>query len=122
MAAKLLSLIGMLDPQRIPQKLLKCTVEKDVDFWMAIGTLDAFALMKKELEGESNTIHPLVQASVHYSLEQTGEKRDYTRQGLQFLAEEFSKGEYEHKAICELLFAHAQVVLDHEYISQDELR
>lgn len=52
-AASLLKLMAMLDPQRIPQKLLKCTVEKDVDFWMAIGTLDGFAFITKELEGET---------------------------------------------------------------------
>lgn len=32
MTAKLLSLIEILDLQRIPHKLLKYTIEKDIDF------------------------------------------------------------------------------------------
>ena len=46
-AAKLLSLIAMLDPQRIPAKLLRqsASAEREVDFRNAIGTLDGFALI-----------------------------------------------------------------------------
>ena len=121
-AAKLLSLIAMLDPQRIPQKLLKCSVEKDTDFWMAIGTLNGFAFITKELEGETYTIHPLVQASVHYWLDQTGEKRDYTRQALHLLTDEFPNDEYENQVTYDLLLAHAQAVLGYDYIFKDDLR
>lgn len=41
--ATLLSLITMFDPQRIPEKLLRPLTEREVDFRMAIGTLDGFA-------------------------------------------------------------------------------
>ena len=90
-AAKLLSLIAMLDPQRIPEKLLRRLAEREVDFRMAIGTLDGFALISQEIRGETYAIHPLVQASVHYWLEQSSEKADYAGQALQLLAEEFPK-------------------------------
>ena len=64
--AKLLSLIAMLDPQRIPENLLQPLAERDVDFRMALGTLDGFASITQEIGRETYTIHPLMQASVHY--------------------------------------------------------
>ncbi len=120
--AKLLSLIAMLDPQRIPEKLLRRPAERDVDFRMAIGTLDGFALISQEIGGETYTIHPLVQASVHYWLEQRSEKADYAGQALQLLAEEFPNGEHEHKETCESMLAHAQAVLWHKCISENDMR
>ena len=75
-AAKLLSLIAMLDPQRIPKKLLRPLAKSDVDFHMAIGTLGEFALISQETREETYAIHPLVQASVHYWLEQRSQKAD----------------------------------------------
>ena len=120
--AKLLSLMAMLDPQRIPEKLLRRPAEREVDFRMAIGTLDGFALISQEIGGETYAIHPLVQASVHYWLEQRSEKEDYAGQALQLLAEEFPKGEHEHKETCESMLAHAQAVLCHKCISEDDMR
>ncbi len=120
--AKLLSLIAMLDPQRIPEKLLRRSAERDVDFRMAIGTLDGFALISQEIGGETYAIHPLVQVSVHYWLEQRSEKADYAGQALQLLAEEFPNGEHEHKETCESMLAHAQAVLWHKCISENDMR
>ena len=121
-AAKLLSLIPMLDPQRIPEKLLRRLAEREVDFRIAIGTLDGFALISQEIGGETYAIHPLVQASVHYWLEQSSEKADYAGQALQLLAEEFPNGEHEHRETCEPLLAHAQAVLCHKYTSENDMR
>ena len=121
-AAPLLSLIAMLDPQRIPEKLLRPLAEREVDFRMAIGTLDGFALISQEIGGETYAIHPLVQASVHYWLEQSSEKADYAGQALQLLAEEFPNGEHEHRESCESMLAHAQAVLCHKYTSENDMR
>ena len=120
--AKLLSLMAMLDPQRIPEKLLRRPAEREVDFRMAIGTLDGFALISQEIGGETYAIHPLVQASVHYWLEQRSEKGDYAGQALQLLAEEFPNGDHEHKETCGSMLAHAQAVLCHKCISEDDMR
>ena len=119
--AKLLSLIAMLDPQRIPEKLLRRPVERDVDFRMAIGTLNGFALITSQIGGEIYAIHPLVQASVHYWLEQRSEKAGYASQALQLLAKEFPDGEHEHKETCESMLAHAQAVLCYNCASEDDL-
>ncbi len=120
-AAKLLSLIAMLDPQRVPEKLLRPSFERDVDFRMAIGTLDGFALITQEIGEESYAIHPLVRASVHYWLEQRGEKAGYAGQALRLLAEEFPIGEHEHKETCESMLAHAQTVLCYDLTSDEDL-
>ena len=120
--AKLLSLIAMLDPQRIPEKLLRQSAEIDVDIEMAIGTLDGFALISQEIGEESYAIHPLVQASVHYWLEQRSEKAACASQALHLLAKEFPRGRYEHKETCELMLAHAQAVLCYKYVSEDDMR
>ena len=119
-AAKLLSLIAMLDPQRIPEDLLRPLAESDVDFRMAIGTLDAFALISQEIQGKTYSIHPLVQASVHYWLEQRNQKTDCAGQALRLLAEEFPNEEYEHRETCESMLAHAQAVLCHERTSEND--
>ncbi|KAM0805646.1 P-loop containing nucleoside triphosphate hydrolase protein [Usnea florida] len=120
--AKLLSLISMLDPQRVPEKLLRRLVKREVDFRMAIGTLDGFALIRQQIRGRTYSIHPLVQASMHYWLEQRSQKADSAGQALQLLAEEFPFGhKYEHKETCESMLAHAQAVLCHRCISKIDM-
>ena len=81
-AAKLLSLIVMLDPRRILEKLLRRPVKKDMDFWMVLGTLNGFALITKEIRGETYTIYPLLQASMQYWLKQRSQKAYYASQAL----------------------------------------
>ena len=120
--AKRLSLMAMLDPQRIPEKLLRRPAEREVDFRLAISTLDAFALIGQEIGGETYAIDLLVQASVQYWLEQRSEKMNYAGQALQLLAEEFPNSEYEHKETCESMLTHAQAVLYHKYTSENEMR
>ena len=119
--AKLLSLVAMLSPQRIPKKILRRVVEKAVDFPKAIGTLNGFSLISQEIGGETFAIHPLVQASVHYWLEQRSQKADCAGQALQLLAEEFPNGVHEHRETCESLLAHAQAVLCHNRISENDM-
>ena len=63
--AKLLSVMAMLDRQRIPRTLVHSVVEKELDFFHAIGTLDGFSLVSRELEEDVFSIHRLVQISVH---------------------------------------------------------
>ena len=122
LTAKLLSLIAMLDPQRIPEKLLRRLIERDIDFWIAIGTLNGFALISQEIGGDTYTIHPLVQASVHYWLEQKGQKAEYAGQALQLLAEEFPNGDHEHRETCESMLAHAQAVLCYQCTLEDDIK
>jgi len=118
--AQLLSLAAMLSPQEISAKMLRQSVERDVDFWTAKGTLQGYHLITNELETENFTIHPLVQASLQYWLEQKQQKAIYASKALKLLAEEFPIGEYGNKEICGVLFAHAQVVLSYHCNLEDQ--
>ena len=117
----LLSLMAMLSPQRMSIKLLRQAAKTDMHFWTAIGTLNGFSLINQEIGGETYAIHPLVQASVHFWLEQRSQKADYEGRALRLLAKEFPIGEYEHKETCESLLAHAQAVLRHNCIAENDM-
>lgn len=63
-AAEILSLMAMLDGQKIPVDLVRKDDERRVDFQTVIGTLDGYSMINKEVGGKTCTIHPLVQLSV----------------------------------------------------------
>ena len=110
-AAEVLSLMAMLDGQTIPVDLVRKDDERRVDFQTVIGTLDGYSMVNKEIGGKTCTIHPLVQLSVQYILEESGQTVFYTGQAVQLIAERFPVGEHENKAVCESLLPHAQAVL-----------
>ena len=111
--AALLSHMAMLDSQRMPDTLLRPLFDSEVDFWTAVGTLRGFALITQEMGERSYTLHPLVQASVHFWLEQRNEKTERAGLALQLLAGQFpGVGEsYEQTKTCESMLAHARSVL-----------
>jgi len=117
-AAKALSLMAMLDGQKIPEDLIREGDDSQIDFRNAIGTLLGYSMISKEVGGKTCTIHPLVQLSVQYILEQSGQIAVFTGQALQLIAEKFPTGKHENKVICESLLPHAQAVLQHN-IKQD---
>jgi len=122
-AANLLSLIAMLDPKRIPESLLRSFVEKEVEFRMAIGTLDGFALITQHIGGEAFAIHPLVQASVCYWLQLKEEKESYESEALQLLSEEFPRGKvYKHREAYESMLVHTQAVLQFKDLSNGSMK
>jgi tetratricopeptide (TPR) repeat protein len=110
-AAEILSLMAMLDGQKIPVDLVRKDEERRVDFQTVIGTLDGYSMINKEVGGKTCTIHPLVQLSVQYILEESGQIVFYTGQAVQLIADRFPVGEHENKAVCESLLPHAQAVL-----------
>ena len=113
-AAEALSLMAMLDGQKIAEDLIRKEDERRIDFSTAIGTLDGYSMITKEVGGRTCTIHPLVQLAVQYILEQSGQIVFYTRQALQLITDRFPTGEHENKVICESLLPHARAVLQHD--------
>ena len=113
-AAEMLSLMAMLDGQKIPEDLVKKEDERRIDFNTAIGTLQGYSMISKEVGDKTCVIHPLVQLSVQYNLEQLGQTAFYARQALQLIAKRFPTGEHENKVLCESLLPHAQTVLQHD--------
>jgi tetratricopeptide (TPR) repeat protein len=110
-AAEILSLMAMLDGRSIPEDLVGRDDERLVDFQTAIGTLDAYSMISKEVGGKTCAIHPLIQLSIQYILEQSGQTAMYKGLALQLIAERFPIGEHENKVVCESLLPHAQAVL-----------
>jgi tetratricopeptide (TPR) repeat protein len=117
-AAAMLSLMAMLDRQKIPETLLRRKDERDINFVTAIGTLNGLSLITKEVGKETFAIHRLVQLSVHVWLEQHNEKQRYAMEALALLADRFPNGEHENRETCELFLPHTQAVLQHQFVSQ----
>jgi tetratricopeptide (TPR) repeat protein len=113
-AAEMLSLMAMLDGQKIPEDLARKEDERRIDFNTAIGTLEGYSMISKEVGGKTCAIHPLVQLSVQYNLELSGQTAFYAQQALQLIADRFPIGEHENKVLCESLLPHAQKVLQHD--------
>jgi hypothetical protein len=59
-AAELLSIMVLLDRRAIPKTLLKQGRERNIEFDKAIGTLQAYSLIKTEKGGTSFEVHRLV--------------------------------------------------------------
>ena len=117
-AAEMLSLMAMLDRQKIPETLLRRKGERDIDFVAAIGTLNSLSLITKEVGKATFAIHRLVQLSVHVWLEQHNEKQRYATEALALLADRFPSGEHENRETCELFLPHTQAVLQLQFVSQ----
>jgi tetratricopeptide (TPR) repeat protein len=113
-AAEILSLMAMLDGRSIPEDLVRRDDERPVDFQTVMGTLDAYSMISKEVGGKTCAIHPLIQLSIRYILEQSGQTAIYKGLALQLIAERFPIGEHENKVVCESLLPHAQAVLQHD--------
>ena len=120
-AADLLSLIAMLDPRQIPGSLLQHSIEREVDFRMAIGTLNGFALITIEVGGDTYAIHPLVQASVHYWLEQRNQKVVYAGRAVRLMAKQYPWDSDHSRRTCEIFLPHAQAALCYRDIARSDL-
>jgi tetratricopeptide (TPR) repeat protein len=110
-AAAMLSLMSMLDRQHIPETLLRNQNESDFEFLEAIGILDDYSLITREIEKDGLTLHRLVQLSVHLWLENRHQKQQYELEALTLISSRFPTGEHQNRSTCELLLPHAQSVL-----------
>ncbi|KAK5442735.1 hypothetical protein LTS15_010942 [Exophiala xenobiotica] len=112
-AATLLAFLAFLDGQSIPLTLVRCTQAVEADWRQALGTLTGYSLMAAAAD-ETISIHPLVQGSVRYWLEQQKEKEWRVEQVVQVLAASFPTGEHSNWAVCQTLLPHAQAALHHQ--------
>jgi tetratricopeptide (TPR) repeat protein len=116
-----LSLMAMLDGQQIPQDLIQKQDEREVEFYMALGTLEGYSLIIR-VEQDAWAMHPLVQLSVRDWLAEVAEDGHVAEQAVQLLAERFPNGEYENKKACESLLPHARAVLQCNLSSESGLK
>lgn len=110
-AAQILSLMAVLDRQGVPKSLLRKENDRSIDFTTALGTLQAFCLIKAEVGGDTFMMHRLVQLSTQNWLEMKGTHLAYKAEALEMLSAKFPSGEYGTWKICESLLPHVEVVL-----------
>ena len=112
-AAALLSFLAFMDRQSIPLTLVRRTQAAEADWRQALGTVVGYSLVVTAAD-ETISIHPLVQESVRYWLEQQEEKESSVEQAVSVLAASFPSGEYDNWGVCQTLLPHAQAVLRHQ--------
>ena len=110
-AAEILSLMAVLDRQGIPEFLLRGERERTVEFQTALGTLQAFSLISKEVGGKSFEIHQLVQMATREWLEREGHLARWQEESRKALSAVFPSGRYETPERCELLSSHIETVI-----------
>ncbi|MCJ1425263.1 hypothetical protein MMC29_003151 [Sticta canariensis] len=120
-AAKLLSLMAVLDRQGIPKTLLCRDNEDQIDIITALGTLQAFSLISSNKAGETFRMHRLVQLSTLKWLEMQNEKLIWQNEALRLLSANFPSGKFETWEICALYFPHAMIVIDRLRLGLDHV-
>lgn len=111
-AAEILSLMAVLDRHRIPKNLLRNHTDRNNDITTALGTLQAFSLIKAEGDGEY-ALHRLVQMATRKWLEMQGTTGKWQEKALSVVADIFPLGNFETWTMCESLLPHAQTVIQY---------
>ena len=113
-AAEMLSLMAVLDRQRIPKTLLCSYVGDVLDLTVALGTLQAFSLITAEEGGMNFEMHQLVQLSIQNWLELEGTISKWQGEALVLISELFSSGRYQNRVVYEALLPHVQIVVGYD--------
>ena len=116
-AAEILSLMAVLDRQGVPKTLLRRENEPLVGFTTALGTLQAFSLIRKEVGEASFEVHRLVQIATRRWLEHEGYLAGWQEESLKALSAVFPSGGHGTWATCELLSPHVEVVVQYTFDS-----
>ena len=120
-AGELLSLMAMLDRHHIPKRLLQSSTERQVDFELALGILDGFALITNAMTVDAFALHPLVQASIQYWLENEQMIKETTQKALELLDRvPVKESNFDPPVLrgFEPISPHAQAVLSHCHLSK----
>jgi hypothetical protein len=111
----------MLDGQQIPHDLIQKQDEREVEFHMALGTLEGYSLIVR-VEQDAWAMHPLVQLSVRDWLAEAEEDGRVAKLAVQLLAERFPNGDYRNKNACESLLPRARAILQYNLSSESGLK
>lgn len=113
-AAEMLSRMVFLDRHGIPEILLRNRSDQNVDFKKALGTLQAFSLIKrKTVDRAEYELHRLVQLICQKWLEMQGTTAKWQTSAFTVVAHVFPTGRYETWTECESLLPHALKVLEY---------
>ena len=112
-AAEMLSLMAFFDPQSIPRCLLQFEKERESEFVIACGILQAFSLISVINEAENFSLHRLVQLFTVTWLDMREERSFFQEQALRILSKKYPTGAYDNWKMCTLLAPHVQVILSY---------
>ncbi|KAJ4352524.1 uncharacterized protein N0V89_007873 [Didymosphaeria variabile] len=126
-AARLLSLMSLFDRQGIPESLLQgryarrkdddadlTDVGNNADFDDDIQTLTSFSLVEMSVDGREFEMHRLVQFSTKKWLELKNELELWNETYVTLMDKNYPKGKYENWPTCQMLFPHAEAVLNNK--------
>ena len=117
-AAKLLSLMSVLERQDIPQYLFHGELD-DFSFDNAIALLLDFSLISQDLNRRTFEMHRLVQIAMRTWLEKHNEKGLWEGIAVTMLARVFPEVNFETRETCASLLLHANVLAEYKYISPE---
>jgi tetratricopeptide (TPR) repeat protein len=112
-AADILSLMVQLDRRAIPKAFLKQKNECSIEFNKAIGTLQAYSLIKTETGGSNFEVHRLIQLSTQRWLSLQHKQTEWQEKALELIAEAFPSGDYGTWKECKSLLLHAKYITKH---------
>ncbi|KAL9583475.1 MAG: hypothetical protein Q9203_005066, partial [Teloschistes exilis] len=124
-AARLLSLMSFFDRQRIPEELIMSRYEENkstVDFEEDIEVLRSFSLIALGIETDDLEMHRLVQFAMRKWLEQRQELEGWKEVYIDIMADAFPSGRYENWGRCQMLFPHAELVMEYRPIEESFLQ
>lgn len=91
LAAKILSLISVLDRQAIPKNLLQLG-EDTVDFEVSMGTLKAFSMISSQQDGKAFDMHRLVHLAIRNWLRINQELDEWTAKAIAIMNDMIPNG------------------------------
>jgi len=115
LAADILSVMSMLDPQAIPESLLQLG-NSPLPFKQALGTLQAFSLITlrtgwKNKKEKSFDLHRLIRLAMRSWLSSNGQLHRFMAKALKAMAEKFTDGQWETKDKWMAYLPHAATLL-----------
>ncbi|KAK8139498.1 hypothetical protein PG984_002878 [Apiospora sp. TS-2023a] len=111
-AAEIMSLISVIDRQRIPQSLLdEFTGYGRMESMKAMGMLKGFKLLVPHEDGQMYDMHRLVHITLQAWLRSTGLLASWQQKAVKLLARVFPIANFENWDLCSSYLHHADVVL-----------
>lgn len=117
-AAKLLSLMSVLERQDIPRFLIRGELN-DLSFDNAIALLLDFSLISQDLNRRAFGMHRLVQIATRTWVEEHNEKGLWEGTAVTMLAQVFPRADYKTRDTCASLLPHAKVLAEYRYTSSE---
>ena len=116
-AARILSLMALLDRQGIPKPLIQGEAVDQMELVKALGTLKAFSLISSNEADDIFDMHRLVHLATRNWLRLSSEFDSWAIFCLKLMSKEFPSGEYGTMDTCELYLPHARAALSYKQLS-----